>query len=179
MIFFPRFRTLRTSRPKGTITQRLARGVMLGCILALVIWAFNANLRNRLDKVRKDAVVRDEVGLISEKDRKQFGDLSQAFEKNFGVALSIRILRGEPPAPGEETPMRAIIISLYPQQNAARINLPPLVLTAVGEPLRRELEQQYLALGLERGYVVEGLVKTLKVIWERIGGGQSAGPPGG
>ncbi len=177
MIFFPRFRALRTSRPKGTLPQRLARGVMLGCILALVVWAFNANVRNRLAKVREDAVVRDEIGLVSEKDRKQFADLSQAFEKNFGVALSIRILRGEPPAPGEETPMRAIIISLYPQPKAARISLPPLVLAAVGEPLRRELEQQYLALGLERGYVVEGLVKTLKVIWDKIGGEQGAGPP--
>ena len=165
--------------PQGTLTQRLARGVMLGCILALVIWAFNANVSNRLAKVREEAVVRDEVGLIAETDRRQFVELSQAFEKNFGVVLSIRILRGDPPARGEEAPMRAIILSLYPERNAARITMPPLVFAAVGSSLRQELEQRYLALGLERGYVVEGLVRALKIIWEKIGGGQDAEPPDG
>jgi hypothetical protein len=168
------FLHLRTKRPSPShnenFIQRFARGVLLGGLAALVVWLFWSNVGDRIGGVRQDAVVRDEMNLISDTDRRQFGQLSLAFEKNFGVSLSIRILRGAMPPMVREPSLTTISVNMYPEHNAARLELPPLVRAAVGEALRRELDQ-YLAQGMESGHLVEGLVGTLQIIWEIIAEG--------
>jgi hypothetical protein len=142
---------------------------MIGCIFALAIWAFNSNVRNRMSDIRDNVVVRDEMDLFSKKDKGQLAELSRAFDKNFGVKLSIRILRGAPPEQRKYAPVRVITVSMYPEVPVAQLDLPPLVLAAVGEPLRRELENVRLQQAMEQNRALEGLVLTLKIIWEKIG----------
>lgn len=178
-MIFPRFSTMRFPGLKGqTFMQRFARGIMLGCILALAAWAFWINVGHRLQGIKEDAVVRDELGIIHDADRKQFATLSAAFENQYGITLSIKILRGAPPEFQDMASLKRITVFLYPQHNFARLELPPLVRTAVGEELRQKLEVEYLGLGMERGLTLEALVKALRIIWDCIGGTNQVSPSG-
>lgn len=179
-MIFPRFSQMHFPGLKGqTFAQRFGRGVMLGCVLALAAWAFWTNVGHRLQGIKEDAVLRDELSMVREEDRQQFIRLSAAFEQNFGVALSLKILRAFPEAPADSSlgsalagaaanaSMRHILVEIAPRQAAARISLPPLVLTAVGEPLRQELEA-YLVDAMTRGESLEALVRTLRIIWDKM-----------
>lgn len=174
MFFIPRFRRLPPIQGE-TFAQRFARGVMLGCILAIAAWAFWTNVGHRLQGIKEDSVVRDEMHLVSDENRTQFIRLAAAFEENYGVGLSVKILRGDPAAvtllPASSS--KNITVSLYPNYGMALVELPPLVRTVVGESTRRQMEA-FLIDSMQHDESLEGLVRTLRVIWDRMRGDPAA-----
>ncbi|NHZ48193.1 TPM domain-containing protein [Nitratidesulfovibrio liaohensis] len=147
--------------------QFFLRTMLLIAVFALTAWAFWANTERRLADVRAASAVWDEADLLTDAQEKALRELVDAFREVHGVKLLIHIRRDTPELPRLDA--QTLFVGLCPAKGQAIVELPPLLRKAYGETLAQTLENDWLRPAMASGQWAEGLVRTLKHLWDRLG----------
>ena len=147
--------------------QFFLRTMLLIAVFALTAWAFWANTERRLADVRAASAVWDEADLLTDAQEKALRELVDAFREVHGVKLLIHIRRDTPALPKLDA--QTLFVGLCPAKGQAIVELPPLLRKAYGDILGQTLENDWLRPAMASGQWAEGLVRTLKYLWERLG----------
>lgn len=155
----------------STPGEQFLRFVLLIAVFVMTGWLFWINAENSMEKIESRGTVVDLGDALSTEQRQTLRDLGTLFTSEYGLKLKVEVSAGHLQAP--EADAKTMFFGVNPQTQRVEIQLPPLVASALGPEIERELAQRHIVPGFANNTWPQGLVDALKDLWQRLGRLQS------
>lgn len=144
------------------------RFLLLACVVAGTIWAFNLHFENMATRMASVEEIRDETGSLPPERLKLLKDASRAMRETYGVGLRVVVRHGPVPPPRPDA--ATLFIGLDTSSGTATVLMPALLARALPEGLAASLQSGYFEPYLAAGTWPEGLYSCVLAILEALDG---------
>lgn len=150
----------------STPGEQFLRFVLLIAVFVVTGWLFWINAENSMEKIESRGTVVDLGDALSTEQRQTLRDLGALFTSEYGMKLKVVVSAGHLQAPAPDG--KTMYFGVNPQTRRVEIQLPPLVGSALGPEVERELAQRHIVPGFANNTWPQGLVDALKDLWQRL-----------
>lgn len=146
--------------------ERLARGLLLAGVFALVVVAYRKNFDTVIEKAQAKGTVDDPAGVLTRDDRGWVLQIAQELRARYGLNLRLRIGGPAPDtaAPGHDT----ATLFADPGCTRSRVVLAPLAATALPAGFVDDLGREHLDAACRDGRLREGVLAALGLLTESL-----------
>lgn len=144
--------------------ERLARGLLLAGVFALVVVAYRRHFDAVIEQTAARGVVADPAGILTREDRAWVLARADRLQARLGLSLRLR-LGGEPP---EGVGPRTVLFYYDPDCRQSRVLTPPLVAAALPPGLPDDLGRDHLDAACQNGQAREGVLGALGLFVESL-----------
>lgn len=149
-------------RGRSTL-ERLARGLLLAGVFALVVAAYQKNFERVIAGAEARGVVADPAGALTREDRLWLLEAAEHLRGRFGLELAVRLGADPVPATAPNNPKK-IVVYAAPDCAGSRVVLPPLAAAGLPAGLPVDLAREHLDAACRAGKVREGLLAVVGLL---------------
>lgn len=142
------------------------RLVLLVAVLAVVGYLFYLNNERAMREIQSRGAVADAKGYLSSEQKKALREFAGSFKSEFGIRLKILVTDDELTLDLDDS--KTIFAGVNPETGQFLLELPPLVMKALGEATRDELQNDVFPAYYDGGQWEKGLAVVLTMIWEGL-----------
>ena len=150
--------------PRGRSSlERLARGLLLAGVFALVVAAYQKNFERVIARTEARGVVADPAGVLSREDRLWLLEAAEHLRGRFGLELVVRLGTEAATTPVPNNPKK-IVVYVASDCAGSRVVLPPLAAAGLPPGLPADLAREHLDAACRAGKAREGLLAVVGLL---------------
>ena len=146
---------------------RFLRIMLLVCVFLGVGWLYTLHFDNALEDIQSRSSVMDKSKSLSTEQKAQFQEMAKLFRDELGLELVLRVSQGTPEPPKLKAKSLYLGVDVTGKRLVAVF--PPWVERTLGEGYTESLNERMQPYFASDSWPT-GLMKALKLIWERMTG---------